>query len=177
MRSTFAGQSVGCQRVVVARASRAGVVMVEAKRPKASEYRSMSAEAIDAEVEKCRRALLDLRFKQRTRQASGSAIVGRKSGAFGGENPSKLLFNLQSHIFAGFVLNIWCTLYTCSHYFRVKSEFAARSGRRPNCALFVCAFPFCPPDARNPTEFVPSLEPCGSFTFDSSPESRIFPCW
>jgi large subunit ribosomal protein L29 len=38
------------------------------KAPKAAEFRSFSVEQIDEEVQKSKRALFDLRLKQRTRQ-------------------------------------------------------------------------------------------------------------
>ena len=65
--------------------ARVSSVVVEAKKTKAAEFRGMTAEQIDAEVEKCRRALLDLRFKQRTRQVSlepSSALDDCLHGSF-----------------------------------------------------------------------------------------------
>lgn len=74
--TSFVGQRLVVAQRVSARAQRVSVVTVEAKlKPtKASEFRGLSYEEIDAEVAKAKRVLLDLRIKQRTRQVGKSVV-------------------------------------------------------------------------------------------------------
>lgn len=62
------------QTLVAARSVRA-TVSVSAKPSKAGDFRSMTIEAIDAEVTNCKRELLTLRIKQRTRQVRVGSLV------------------------------------------------------------------------------------------------------
>lgn len=67
--------------LTIARPQLARSVSVQAKGTKAADFRSMTIEQIDEEVQKCKRELLTLRIKQRTRQVRFSSKMPLKTCA------------------------------------------------------------------------------------------------
>eukprot|EP00238_Polyblepharides_amylifera_P006291 CAMPEP_0196579074 /NCGR_PEP_ID=MMETSP1081-20130531/17541_1 /TAXON_ID=36882 /ORGANISM="Pyramimonas amylifera, Strain CCMP720" /LENGTH=123 /DNA_ID=CAMNT_0041898523 /DNA_START=91 /DNA_END=462 /DNA_ORIENTATION=+ len=64
---TFSGSFVLAARTQSIASSRATLISCESK-PKAADFRSLSADDLDKEVSTCKRSLFDLRLKRATRQ-------------------------------------------------------------------------------------------------------------
>jgi Ribosomal L29 protein len=67
-RCSFAGQSLRKQMAAPASARCRTPLAVEAKRSKAADFRGLSQEQIQEQVQEAKRGLFDLRIKQRTKQ-------------------------------------------------------------------------------------------------------------